>query len=86
MFNKELEALKNKHRWTISEMKSSLEGINSRVNEEECISKLEDRMVDITAVEHNKERRIKRNEDCSPPGSFVHGILQARLLEWVAIH
>ena len=67
-------------------MKSSLEGINSRVNEEECISKLEDRMVDITAVEHNKERRIKRNEDCSPPGSFVHGILQARLLEWVAIH
>ena len=23
--------------------------------------------------------------DCSPPGSFVHGILQARLLEWVAI-
>lgn len=66
-------------------MKSSLEGINSRVNEEERISKLEDRMVDITAVEHNKERRIKRNEDCSPPGSFVHGILQARLLEWVAI-
>ena len=23
--------------------------------------------------------------DCSPPGSFVHGILQARILEWVAI-
>ena len=23
--------------------------------------------------------------DCSPPGSPVHGILQARLLEWVAI-
>ena len=23
--------------------------------------------------------------DCSPPGSSVHGILQARLLEWVAI-
>ena len=23
--------------------------------------------------------------DCSPPGSFVLGILQARLLEWVAI-
>ena len=23
--------------------------------------------------------------DCSPPSSFVHGILQARLLEWVAI-
>ena len=23
--------------------------------------------------------------DCSPPGSSIHGILQARMLEWVAI-
>ena len=23
--------------------------------------------------------------DCSPPGSFVHGNFQARILEWVAI-
>ena len=23
--------------------------------------------------------------DCSPPGSSIHGILQAKLLEWVAI-
>ena len=23
--------------------------------------------------------------DCSPPGSSVHGIYQARVLEWVAI-
>ena len=23
--------------------------------------------------------------DCSPPGSSVHGIFQARVLEWVAI-
>ena len=23
--------------------------------------------------------------DCSPPGSSVHGILQARKLEWVAV-
>jgi len=23
--------------------------------------------------------------DCSPPGSSLHGILQARVLEWVAI-
>ena len=23
--------------------------------------------------------------DCSPPGSSVHGILQARIREWVAI-
>ena len=25
-------------------------------------------------------------KDCSPPGSSVHGILQARILEWVAIY
>ena len=25
-------------------------------------------------------------KDCSPPGSSVHGILQARILEWVDIH
>ena len=25
------------------------------------------------------------NLDCSPPGSSVHGILQARILKWVAI-
>ena len=23
--------------------------------------------------------------DCSPPGSSVHGILEARILEWVAM-
>ena len=23
--------------------------------------------------------------DCSPPGSSVHGILQARIVDWVAI-
>ena len=23
--------------------------------------------------------------NCSPPGSFVHGILQARILEWATI-
>ena len=26
-----------------------------------------------------------RPMDCSPPGSSVHGILQARILEWVAM-
>ena len=24
--------------------------------------------------------------DCSPPGSSVHGVLQVRILKWVAIH
>ena len=29
--------------------------------------------------------RLCDSVDCSPPGSSVHGILQARILEWVAI-
>ena len=29
--------------------------------------------------------RIREPLDCSPPASFVHGILQTRILEWVAI-
>ena len=49
---------------TITEMKSTLEGINSRITEaEEQISDLEDRMVEITATEQNKETRMKRSED-----------------------
>ena len=28
---------------------------------------------------------VMSNSDCSPPGSSVHRILQARILEWVAI-
>ena len=49
---------------TITEMKNTLEGINSRITEaKERISDLEDRMVEFTAVEQNKEKRMKRNED-----------------------
>ena len=45
-------------------MKTTLEGINSKITEaEEQISDLEDRMVEFTAVEQNKEKRMKRNED-----------------------
>ena len=62
--NKHLEELKNKQRWTIIEMKNTLEGINSRIPEaEKQISDLEDRMVEFTATEENEEKRMKRNED-----------------------
>ena len=48
---------------TITEMKTTLERINSRKTEaEERISDLEDRMVEFTVVEENKEKRMKRNE------------------------
>ena len=49
---------------TITEMKNTLEGINSRITEaEERISDLEDRGVEFTAMVQNKEKRMKRNED-----------------------
>ena len=49
---------------TITEVKNTLEGINSRINEaEERISELEDRFVEITVVERNKRKRMKRNKD-----------------------
>ena len=48
----------------ISEMKNTLEGINSRITEtEEWVRDLKDRMVEITAMEQNKERRMIRNEN-----------------------
>ena len=47
---------------TIIEMKNILEGINSRITETEQISDLEDKMVEFTATEQNKEKRMKRNE------------------------
>ena len=49
---------------TINEIKNSLEGINSRITEEEDrISKLEDKIVEITIAEQNKEKRMKSIED-----------------------
>ena len=49
---------------TIDEIKNSLQGINSRITEaEERISDLEDKIVEITTAEQNKEKRMKRNED-----------------------
>ena len=49
---------------TMTEIKNTVDGIKSRITEaEEWISDLEDRMVEITATEQNKEMRMKRNED-----------------------
>ena len=43
-------------------MKNTLEKINNRTIEaEERISELEDRMLEITDTEQNKEERMKRN-------------------------
>ena len=67
IFNKDLEELKNKlteMNNIVTEMKNTLEGINSRVTEaQEWINELKDRIVEVTAMEQNKEKRMKRNED-----------------------
>ena len=44
-------------------MKSTLEGLSSRLNEEEWITELEDRVVEIIMAEQKKEKKVKRNED-----------------------
>ena len=63
-FNKDLEEIKESinSEYAITEIKSTLEGTNSRIIEaEDGISEVEDRMVEINEAERNK--RIKRNED-----------------------
>ena len=60
------EELKHKHTETnntITEIKNNLEGINSRISEEEeWISELQDKMVEINSEEQNKVKRMKRTE------------------------
>ena len=61
--NKDLEEWKNKHTEannTITEIKNTLEGINSRISEAERISELEDKVVEITSEEQNKVKRMKK--------------------------
>ena len=66
-FNKDLEDLKSKQTLmnnTINEIKNSLEGINTTIMEaKEWIGDLEDKIVEITTEEQNKEKRMKRIED-----------------------
>ena len=60
--NKDLGELNNNN--TITEIKNTLEGINSRISEaEKLISDLEDKMIEITFEEQNKVKRMKRTED-----------------------
>ena len=62
--NKELEEQKNKlTNNTITEIKNTVEGINSRIYEDkERISEMEDKMVEITAEDQIKVKRMKRTE------------------------
>ena len=66
-FNKDLEEIKSKKTNEEQHNKWNLkfsEGISSRITEaEERISDLEDKTVEITTAEQNKEKRMKRIED-----------------------
>ena len=80
-FNKDLEEIKSKQtvmKNTINEIKNSLEGISSRITEaEEWISDLEDKIVQITTTEQNKEKRMKRIEDIkNMTDTMLDGIIQ----------
>ena len=68
MFNKDLDEMKKNQTImnnAIIEMKSTLEGTNSRIIEaEDRISEVEDRKLEINEAEREKEKkRIKRNYD-----------------------
>ena len=64
-YNKCLEAIKSQSiiNNATTEIKSTLEGSNSRNTEaEDRIGEVKDRMVEINEAERIKEKRIKRNE------------------------
>ena len=62
---------------TILEMKSSLEGLNSRVDDTEgCISELDERLEEITQAEQKKEKRI-RGQPSGTAVKFAHSALAA---------
>ena len=64
MFNKDLEEIKKSQSImnnVMTEIKSTLEGTNSRITEaEERISEMEDRMVEINEAERKKELKEMR--------------------------
>ena len=64
---KDIEEIKNKQTEmnnTITAIKNTLEGTNSRITEaEKWIGELEDRMVEITAEEQNKGKGMERIEE-----------------------
>ena len=65
-FNKELENIRKNQsqlKNIITEMKNIPEGINSRLDDREWISNLEDKIMEISQSEQQKEKIIFKNED-----------------------
>ena len=64
MLNKELKDLNSKMNSEIIAIKNNLDGTNSRLmGAEERISEMEDRMMEITATEKNKGKRMKKKKN-----------------------
>ena len=58
-FSKEIENIRKYQTEVITEMKNALEGFNSRLDDvEEPISELEDKTMELTQIEKQKEKRI----------------------------
>ena len=67
-FNKDLEEIKSQSiiNNEITEIKSTLEGMNSRITEaEDRISEVEDRMVEINEPERKKEKKEMTTSETS---------------------
>ena len=73
--NKYLEELKSRQTMmnhTINEIKSSLEGINSRTTEAERKSELEDKIMEITTAEQNKQKRKELSTVSDTSGTMLN--------------
>ena len=68
--------------WRLCKAKFSWESLNKHVSQRQPISRLP---VPCVCVSHSVVSSSCYPMDCSPSGPSVHGILQARILEWVAI-
>ena len=52
---------------------------------EMCLSNRRGMMMCVCILSSFSHVQLCNPIDCSPPGSPVHGILQARILEWIAM-
>ena len=58
-FSKEIENIRKYQTEVITEMKNTLEGFNSRLDDvEEPVSELEDKTMELTQIEKQKEKII----------------------------
>ena len=74
---------KGKHQNTIGHVKTTASVLNMRTRLYQRLCVLYMHALCVCSVD--KCIQLCNPMDCSPPGSSVHEILQARILEWVAI-